>query len=113
MRPLIFIQKMLTRLSIHPADENTTKWQRRAYICLNAVVINILIAACVSNAAYFWKFYTIQLEEAILALFSFFAMFGLFYTFSVSFLQRMKIKNIFDQLTDIYNASKNSQISSC
>lgn len=116
MKPLEMIIRMLTWLSVYPPDKNTSKSRKIEYVCVAVVIMTVLIFGFIGFATFFFKYVSADMEMALMAVMTICTSVGTSYTLAISFLTRSKMKSIFDNLTEIYDASKsvfkNTKISS-
>lgn len=107
MKPLASIQCFLVWLCVCPFIEATSKWQQLAYKTFAVSLILTLVSFFISSLWCFWTFVSINLEEALYALYQIVGLSCLLYLLIVVYLSRSKINAIFIQLSDIYRASNN------
>lgn len=106
MKPLEMIIRMLTWLSVYPPDKNTSKSRKIEYICVAVVIMTVLIFGFIGFAAFFCKYVSTDMEMALMAVMTICTSVGTSYTLAISFLTRSKMKSIFENLSEIYDASK-------
>lgn len=99
-------QRVLTWLCMHPPDESATAWKRMAYIIAALIIFAVLLSATIAHIVYFLKFVSTDLEGSLVALMIIDGMIGFVYSFVTAFNLRYKIQTIFENLTSIYEASK-------
>lgn len=109
MKPLEMIIRMLTWLSVYPPDKNTSKPKKVEYVCVAVVIMTVLIFGFIGFAAFFCKYVSKDMEMALMAVMTICTSVGTSYTLAISFLTRSKMKSIFDNLSEIYNTSKNTK----
>lgn len=105
MKPFETSKRVLTWCCIC-SDENTTHLQKLAHIIFTMSVIVFLMIGVSMAGAYGFTYITIDLEDALYAIFPFFGLFSGNYLLVVAYFSRHKINAIFEKLTVIYKASK-------
>lgn len=105
MKPLETSQRVLTWLSVCPASANTDKLTKLAYIFLTIFTIIGMTGIITTSVAFFVKFFSTRLEEALVSMFQVSGTGGSWYMFIAVFPSRHKIKTIFDRLTEICGKS--------
>lgn len=106
MKPLESIVQMLTWLSAYPPDERTSKTKKLLYIFIFVVIMAVLICGFIAFATFFFKYIMSDLEKALMAVMTLCTATGTSYTLVVSFVKRLKMKSIFDDLSEIYEKCK-------
>lgn len=106
MIPLRTNRRVLTWFCVYPPEENATKWQKRAYIAFAVYALTLNSVSCVSDAAFFFKFVSTDLEKSLMALLQLFGNATMVYALSITFLLRKKFVAIIESLTTIYETSK-------
>lgn len=106
MRPLEKIIRVLTWTSLYPPDENTSKSRKRVYVCIRVSIMTVMFCSFIGFGAFFIKFVSTDLELALMAVTSLCSSSSTLHMLVFSFLARLRIKSIFDSLSDIYDACK-------
>lgn len=91
-------RRVLTWLCIYPADENTSKWQKRAHIAFSAFVFAANIFVFGASCIYFYKYASADLATSLMALCQISAWFSVLYIGIITFLSRHKITAVIDSL---------------
>lgn len=107
MRPLETNQLLLTWLYAFPPDESSIKWKRIVHFVFSSGVLIAHFLSVMAGGTFIFKFVSIDLEEAIFALFHTIAACNMFYQSIVIVLLRHKFTAIFKDLSTIYDKSKN------
>lgn len=107
MVPLATTKLVMTWLCMHPANESLSTHKKTAnnpVLGLTMFAINLFsVAAC---SIFIWKFATTDLIATLFA-FNGVATFGAsLYTIPITFLSRYQAYDIFEELSEIYDASK-------
>lgn len=100
--PLQTTRCVLTWLYLYPADQNTNKWKKLAYIIVSLIVFIVNVCGLAASVAFFMKFVSTDLEESIYALFQITGILPQIASMLVAFALRQKIFVIFEKLTTIY-----------
>lgn len=95
---------MLIRMCLYPVDK-----VELIHIGMSIVNVTFIISVCLATGSYAWTYLPIDLQEFLNALIHVFFCSDILYTLSVLFLARSTMKNVFERLSDIYNASKSLQ----
>lgn len=106
MIPLETQRKVLTWMSFYPANEKTNIYQKIAYFILFITVFIVTLTFLWGSINYFFVFISIDLKESLYTLYLVAAMAGVFYAIIIGFTTKTKMEMVFDELTNIYNASK-------
>lgn len=106
MKPIEKIRQVFTWLCLHPFDETTTLGQRILYKMFGSSVLISNVYGLITSVAFFLKFFPVDLEGCLFALFQILAYFGVSYATVAIFLQRDSISKIFQQLANIYKQRK-------
>lgn len=110
MKPLITDQRILTWLCVLPAKENTSKWEKRAYIALVLAVIMGPPSVFLFSSMYIVKFMSIDLIEVLCGFYQAIAAITAANAIVVTFFFRHKIPPVFEKLSEFYEKCKNSSI---
>lgn len=105
--PLKTNRRVLTWLCMCPANEATEKWKKIAYTSLSITAVLLIVCAFLASVAYFGKFASTDLEEALYALFQIIGAVSLLFAIKIAYFSRNKIDAIFENLTKIYRKSEN------
>lgn len=105
MKPFATSQRVLTWFCIC-SDENTTKWQKFAHVSFTMFVAMFVFIAALMAGTYGFKYISIDLEEALYAIFPFFGLLSGVYIIIIAFFSTTKINAIFETLSVIYKDSK-------
>lgn len=110
MKPIAIDQRILTWLCVLPAEENTSKWKKRAYILLvlGLIVANITVFS--SSLIYAMKFISIDLQRTMIVSPQVIAAIPMANTIVVTFFLRHKIPPIFEKLSKFYEKCINYRI---
>lgn len=106
MEPLLINRRVLTCLCVYPIDESAYKWQKFACIIFTLFILFVHICAVLSGGTFFFKFLTMDLEQAIYSIFHVSGNTCMTYLTIASFLLRHQITLIFEKLSTIYDTSK-------
>lgn len=109
MRPLVTPNRILKWFYLYDVEE-TTYWERVAYMIFNYYTIISNAAAFISGFCFFLKFVSFDLEEALFSVFPAIGYFCLTYTFIAVFCHKRKVASIIQQLTDFYDARKKNRM---
>lgn len=109
-RPLESAQRMFTLLCLYPADKNTKKLKKLAYVLLTSLIFISEIIVVTGSLLFFTKHVSTNLT---LSLYGFFqlssaSMAYTFVAYTFLFLSKHKIITIFEKLTEIYYDCKSS-----
>lgn len=104
--PLETNRKVFIWLCMCPADKSTDKKENRAHVICIVIVTALILTFFIASAVFFSKFASTDLEESLYALFQISATSGVMYLIAVAIIMRDKILNIFNKLSDIYEACK-------
>lgn len=107
MKPLVTDQQVLTWLCVLPAQDNTDKWKRWAYIALVVTLIVADLSVISSSLIYSVTFRSTDLQKSLIGLQQAIAAVPTANMIVVAFFLRHKIPPIFDNLTKIYEKCKN------
>lgn len=107
MVPLAIHKRVWTWLCVYPIDESTSKWKKLVYIIFTLVILAANLSIIPASVAFAMKFVSTDLEGSLHALFQITACTGIIFAMFSGFILRHKISTIFEQLTEIYNRSKN------
>lgn len=107
MKPLVTTKKFLTWLCICPLDENSNKSKKLFCIAFSVIFIGNQVVAFAGSLTFFLKYVSIDLEVCLYALFQLAAEVGVMYMIIVAFIHRFKIAALFENLSKIYDESKN------
>lgn len=107
MKPLKTLKQMLVWICVCQPNKITSKWKKRAFFANLLAGITIIMAAGTASLLFFLKFISIDLESSLDSLYPAAAGFGLAYTLLMAYLLRHKMNAIFDDLSNIYDTSKN------
>lgn len=106
MVPLKANRRVLAWFCVYPPEENASKWKKRAYISFAVYAVAINLITCASDAAFFFKFVSIDLEKALMALLQLFGNATMAYQITITFVLREKIVASIKSLITIYDTSK-------
>lgn len=106
MVPLKANRRVLAWFCVYPPEENASKWKKRAYISFAVYAVAINLITCASDAAFFFKFVSVDLKRALMALLQLSGNANMAYQITISFLLRAKIVTFIESLTTIYETSK-------
>lgn len=107
MKPLPMIQRVLTWVSVLPAHENTSRWDKLAYLTFSATFMAVLLASGASSIAFILKHISFDIEQASYAMATSMAIFSALYMFIISYFARSKLKAMLNNLATIYEYCKN------
>ena len=102
MKPLATSHRVMTWVCLLPANENTSKWEKRSYIALNVILVLTVLALFSSSLTYVIKFRSIDSEGAFFSLFTTAGATAMGNTIIVAFVFRHKIPPFFEQLAEVY-----------
>lgn len=105
MKPLVTNQRVLTWLNVCPVEETATKREKNLYFTFNVFILIIALGMMIGSVLFLIKYWSIDLEAALLAFFQISVMFGFLYMTLTAYVLRQKITAIFTNLTDIFNES--------
>lgn len=110
MNPLKTNQLILTWFGASPSHESLSKWIRiaRCMFTLSVIIANFL--SVFAGVLFILKFISINLEEAIFALFHTIAYSNMLYQSVMIVVLRRKLTTIFEHLSKIYDKSKESML---
>lgn len=111
MKPLVTDQRVLTWLCVLPAQENTSKWEKRAYIVLVLTLIMAASTVFLSSLVYTVKYMLIDMLETSFGFLQAVAAISMANSIVVAFILRHKIPSVFKKLEEFYEKCKNSHIS--
>lgn len=106
--PLKTNRWILTWLCVFPPEKNTSKWKKLAHIAFSLTVFIINAGSFFGSLAFFLKYMSVDLEQCIFALVQMIGEVNMSYVSIITFIQRDKIKAIYDDLSRIYRARKSS-----
>lgn len=106
MKPLTLHRQILTWLCLFSFDEDTNKWKKIGYITFGIMINAIALCGITSSVVHFLTFLSVNLEECLFSLMQIIASSSNFYGISIAFISRHKTLDIFNSLTEIFNASK-------
>lgn len=106
MQPLTTNKQILIWLSAYPVDETNSKWKKIACGIFSVLVFFGNLSALAASVAYFMKFMSIDLGESLCALLQISGFGSSLFMMLIAVILRHKIKNIFEQLSEIYEMSK-------
>lgn len=106
IRPLHTTRRVLTWLCLYPADKNTSKLTKLAYIIVSSIVFTTCLYCSASSIVYFMKYVSTDSEEALYALILCIGVLPLIIAILIAFALRHKITVIFEKLTNIYDERK-------
>lgn len=106
MEPLLTTKWVLTWLSVYPATESTSKFKKMAYTMFTVADYVGHLCGVFSHFAYFLKYLSTNLEDAIFAFMGAITFIGLIYIMAMLSLQRHQISDIFRKLSKIYRLRK-------
>lgn len=102
IKPFKTNRLILTWLSMYPADETARKWKKIAHIITTLIILIITFCMISSSVAFFVRFVSVDLEEALYSLGQIIGYSMVLYMFIVGIFLRHKINAIILRLTDIY-----------
>lgn len=106
MMPLETNRRILILFCLYPFDKNTRPHLKLLYTIFSLSIFLINVCALVSSTVFFFKFLSINLEESFYSLFQITGIFGVICLVINAYFSRNKILEIFNGLTDIYDACK-------
>lgn len=106
MKPLAASQQMLTWFCVLPVSKSTIWWRQLLYIIFTGAIFIGHCCSIVSSVAYFIKFISTDLEEALYALFQIVSSASMAYVMIVTPFLRHNIRTLFENLHEIYMESK-------
>lgn len=106
MKPMQGIQQILTWLCAYPTGKDTHKSKRLLCTLIGVIMIVTSITCFFATLAFFLKFVKTDLERCLFTLYQFGGMINLLYNSIVLMRSQYKLKIVFDQLTEIYDASE-------
>lgn len=106
MKPIKTNQQVLTWLCVCQADETISKRKRMAHIFFASFIFSANFILIPISVAYFLRFVSVDLEQALYALFQLSGMLGMTYMMIAAFILRHEINDLFGKLADIYNNCK-------
>lgn len=106
MKPLMIIRQMLIWISICEPIESTRKWKKTMFFAFFVVLIPSQGFSVVASAFYLKRFISIDLEASLETIYPIAGSTCLIYTLMVAYFIRHEIDDIFDKLSNIYDASK-------
>lgn len=106
MKCLSTHERVLTWLCVLPINENANRFKNSARILFTSLLIAALLCVMASSVAFFVKFVSIDLQKCLYTIFQFSGPLSVFYSFVFLRFPRKKVKAIFKQLADIYDACK-------
>lgn len=104
MIPLKTNRRVLIWFCVHPPAEETSKQKRLAYAVFTIFTLTINLLSTAADAAYFYRFMSIDLEDSLMALLQLFGNATMAYVIVAMFVLRHKIHTIFNNLSQIYEA---------
>ena len=106
MDPMPINRHVLTWLYMFPPEAHTSRWKRLASQCLTSVVCMTLAGCIMSSVTFIVRFISIDLKDALYAMFPTIACSGLLYVHIVAIHSRQNISNLFEKLSQIYRKSE-------
>lgn len=106
MRPLATNRRMLTWLSLCPANDDTGFSMRLVHAAFTFAFISLGLAAFIASTVFCLQFVSTDFGTVLLAFWQIMAYTMVLYMFAVMLISRQKIKSTFETLSDIYRASK-------
>lgn len=113
MKPLQTTQLLLKWLYAFPSDKSAGKSMKFAYFIFASSVIVVHFLAMVAGGIFISKLISIDLEQALFALFHTLCSFNMLYQSIATVLLRHKLAAIFKSWTKIYDESKIKTLSFC
>lgn len=107
MFPLPTQRRVLIWLCLYPPDEGTNVYQRNMHYVFASSTFGTMTMCLLGSVKYFYEFISIDLEESLYALYIAAATAGVIYMLIVGFLSKHKMVEIFNELAQIYDTSKN------
>lgn len=108
MKPLEFQQQIFTWIYLCSPDEVTSVWKKIIYFILFVIVFLGNFTSGAGALAFIIKYVSVDLENSLYAVFQLCAVGSVSYIFIAAFFLRYRINDIFKQLTEIYDTSKDS-----
>lgn len=102
MKPSVTSLQMLTWLCLLPAEENASKWKKRAYIALVFALILADLTVFCSSSMYVVKFVSIDVLESSFGIYQVTAAIPMANAIVVAYLFRQKIQSVFEKLLEFY-----------
>lgn len=106
IQPLAATRRLLTWLSMYPANVSATRRKKSAYICHTLAVLIISLVSITISSANCVKRISINFDGAVFAFMVTIAEFGMIYFMIITILQRHQIDCIFTDLSIIYKNSE-------
>lgn len=106
IKPLQTNRLIMTWLCLCHEDEATSKWKKLAYIICALTLSFAFFSMSVVSVTFVVKYFKVDLEEALYAVFQVSGYFAQIYTMISAFILRNEISGIFLKLYDIYDACK-------
>ena len=106
MNPMATNRRVLTWFCAYPAPESTNKWTNLAHVAFTIAICVIFISGMLASTMFVIEYVRIDVEIALNAIFPVVALFGLVYMIITTIVLRYRIRDIFESLKKIYNASK-------
>lgn len=106
MQPLATTRRVLTWLSICPADESCNERQKKAYVAHTLAVLFLNLIGFIGCLALCLKNVSIDFDDGMFALSGSITEFGVIYFLIAANLMRHQIDNIFTSLSTIYKSRK-------
>lgn len=104
MKPLVTCELVLTWFCVYPVDDAQ---QKTIWKVFSVATVVSLLSGWVGSAIYFGKYFSVDLEACLYAMFQISAVSSGLYMYIISFYTRHKIKAFFEHLSDIYDESNN------
>lgn len=108
MEPFKTNRKLLTWFCLCPADETANNWTKIGYITTTILTNLPLTFMLITSVIYFLTYFKIDIAESLYGFFQIGGTLSLLYGFWAVLFSRNKMKAIFDDLSEIYRASKES-----
>lgn len=106
MEPLVTARRILTWLSMYPAEKSSNKWKRIVYTAFSLILVVCALCEFVSLLTFILKYISINFEECLFTLVVCIAFINIIYAMITSFFSRHLIPSIFEELTLIHEASE-------
>lgn len=106
MDPLVTNKKMLMWLCILPAQAQTNQNMKLLYIVTSFTLLTSCFLGLIASVAFMVKYLSTNLEDCLYALFQVSGDASALYMILIAFILRRQIAALFDQLSEIYCASK-------
>lgn len=106
MRPLEIQQQIFTWIYLCSPNEVTSIWIKIIYFILFVIVFLGNFTSWAGALAFIIKYVSVDLENSLYAVFQLCAVGSVSYILIAAFFLRFRINDIFKQLTEIYDASK-------